>query len=114
MATTTLDKSSMKKNKSEKHSESAADEPAGYHVPVLLRETLEALNIQPAGIYVDCTFGGGGHSNEILKSLGPNGKLVAFDQDADAAANLPKDDRIIFIPQNFRHIQRFLRLYGID
>jgi 16S rRNA (cytosine1402-N4)-methyltransferase len=103
----------MKKNKSEKQDESAGEQ-AGYHVPVLLQETLEALNIQPGGIYVDCTFGGGGHSNEILKALGANGKLVAFDQDADAAANLPKDERIIFIPQNFRHIQRFLRLYGID
>jgi len=82
-----------------------------YHLPVLLRETIDALNIVPDGIYVDCTFGGGGHSKEILKRLGEQGKLFAFDQDADAAKNLPNDDRIVFVPHNFRHIQRFLRLH---
>lgn len=84
-----------------------------YHVPVLLQETIDGLNIKPDGIYVDCTFGGGGHSKVILQHLGKNGKLVAFDQDADAEANLPKDERIIFVPQNFRHLKKFLRLYGI-
>ena len=101
------------KKQGDKQNEMAADE-GGYHVPVLLKESIEALNIKPDGVYVDCTFGGGGHSREILKTLGPKGKLIAFDQDADAAVNLPKDERVVFIPQNFRHIQRFLRLYGID
>jgi 16S rRNA (cytosine1402-N4)-methyltransferase len=84
----------------------------GYHVPVLLEETVEGLAIQPDGIYVDCTFGGGGHSKYILSKLGPAGKLVAFDQDADAKRNLPDDERVVFVPQNFRHLQRFLRLHG--
>jgi 16S rRNA (cytosine1402-N4)-methyltransferase len=85
-----------------------------YHTPVLLKETIDALNIKPNGIYVDCTFGGGGHSKAILEKLGENGKLVAFDQDADAKRNIPKDPRIIFVPQNFRHIQRFLKLHNIS
>jgi 16S rRNA (cytosine1402-N4)-methyltransferase len=85
-----------------------------YHVPVLLRESVDALNIRASGIYVDCTFGGGGHSKEILKRLGPEGKLVAFDQDADARSNLPNDQRVLFVPHNFRHLQRFLRLHKID
>ncbi|MFL5788045.1 MAG: 16S rRNA (cytosine(1402)-N(4))-methyltransferase RsmH [Flavisolibacter sp.] len=85
-----------------------------YHVPVLLNEVMENLNIKPGGIYVDCTFGGGGHSKHILEKLGVNGKLIAFDQDADAKANIPEDPRIIFIRHNFRHIQRFLRLHAID
>lgn len=84
----------------------------GYHVPVLLEETVEGLAIKPGGIYVDCTFGGGGHSKYVLSKLGPTGKLVAFDQDADAKRNLPDDERVIFVPQNFRHLQRFLRLHG--
>jgi 16S rRNA (cytosine1402-N4)-methyltransferase len=84
-----------------------------YHIPVLLDEVIEALNIQTDGIYVDCTFGGGGHSNAILQKLGATGKLIAFDQDDDARKNLPDDERIIFIPQNFRHLQRFLRLHNI-
>jgi len=95
------------------------DKPV-YHTPVLLNEVLEGLNIRPDGIYVDCTFGGGGHSKAILEKLGANGKLVAFDQDAAAKVNLPvspagepDDERIIFIPQNFRHLQRFLRLNHI-
>jgi 16S rRNA (cytosine1402-N4)-methyltransferase len=86
---------------------------AGYHVPVLLNESMEALAIQPDGIYVDCTFGGGGHSQAILQRLGAKGKLVAFDQDDDARKNLPADERVIFVPQNFRHLQRFLRLHKI-
>ena len=86
---------------------------ADYHVPVLFFETLEHLNIKPDGIYVDATFGGGGHSRGILSKLGPNGKLIAFDQDADAKKNLPNDDRVLFIPENFRYLQRFLRLNKI-
>jgi len=85
-----------------------------YHVPVLFKETIEVLNIKPTGVYVDCTFGGGGHSRGILQKLNEHGKLIAFDQDADAAKNLPKDARIIFIPHNFRHLQRFLRLHKIQ
>jgi len=84
-----------------------------YHIPVLFNEAIEALAIKPDGIYVDCTFGGGGHTRGILEKLGKNGRVVAFDQDADAQQNLPDDERIIFVPQNFRHIGRFLRLYKI-
>ena len=98
----------------------STDQPVNYHIPVLLKETIAALNIQKAGIYVDCTFGGGGHSKAILQQLGPEGKLIAFDQDDDARQNLAAltdgktaDERILFIPQNFRHLQRFLRLNGI-
>ena len=84
-----------------------------YHVPVLFHETLEHLNIKPDGIYVDATFGGGGHSRGILSKLGPKGRLIAFDQDADAKKNLPNDERVLFIPENFRYLQRFLRLNKI-
>ncbi|HUR66697.1 MAG TPA: 16S rRNA (cytosine(1402)-N(4))-methyltransferase RsmH [Chitinophagaceae bacterium] len=84
-----------------------------YHTPVLLDEVINGLSIQPGGIYVDCTFGGGGHSKAILQQLSETGKLFAFDQDDDARKNLPEDERIIFIPQNFRHLQRFLRLNNI-
>lgn len=91
----------------------AAAQPEGYHVPVLLHEAIAALNIRPDGVYVDATFGGGGHSAAILSHLGNSGRLVAFDQDADAAQNLPRDERVLFIPQNFRHLKRFLRLHGI-
>ena len=84
-----------------------------YHVPVLLNETIDGLNIHPGGIYVDCTFGGGGHGRAILERLNENGRLVAFDQDEDARKNLPEDGRVLFVPQNFRHIQRFLRLHKI-
>ncbi len=86
----------------------------GYHVPVLFSETLTALSIQPDGIYVDCTFGGGGHSKGILAKLNEKGKLFAFDQDADAEQNLTEDTRITFVPHNFRHLQRFLRLHKVD
>lgn len=85
-----------------------------YHTPVLLKETIDALNIIPDGIYVDCTFGGGGHSKAILEKLGDNGKLIAFDQDEDARKNIPKDPRIIFVPHNFRHLQRFFKLHTIN
>lgn len=84
-----------------------------YHVPVLLNEVIEHLHIQSSGVYVDCTFGGGGHSKAILEKLDGRGKLVAFDQDADARRNLPEDDRVVFVPQNFRYLHRFLRLNGI-
>ncbi|MCF3111620.1 16S rRNA (cytosine(1402)-N(4))-methyltransferase RsmH [Niabella sp. CC-SYL272] len=88
-------------------------QPEGYHIPVLLQETIAALHIRPDGVYVDATFGGGGHSAAILSQLGEHGRLVAFDQDADAAQNLPRDERVLFIPQNFRHLKRFLRLHAI-
>jgi 16S rRNA (cytosine1402-N4)-methyltransferase len=84
-----------------------------YHVPVLLQEVMDGLNIQPDGVYVDCTFGGGGHSREMLKRLGAAGRLVAFDQDADARQQAPADERLTFVPHNFRHLQRFLRLHKI-
>jgi 16S rRNA (cytosine1402-N4)-methyltransferase len=84
-----------------------------YHVPVLLREVIDGLNIRPNGVYVDCTFGGGGHSLEILKLLNAEGRMVVFDQDADARKNVPDDDRIIFVPHNFRHLQRFCRLHKV-
>ena len=83
-----------------------------YHNPVMLQECMEGLNIKPDGIYVDVTFGGGGHSREILKHLGPKGRLLAFDQDADAQKNLPKDDRLTFIDQNFRYLKNNCRLQG--
>jgi len=82
-----------------------------YHTPVLYNESLDALNIKPNGVYVDCTFGGGGHSRGILERLNEDGRLIAFDQDADAKQNIPDDKRIVFVPQNFRHLQRFLRLH---
>jgi 16S rRNA (cytosine1402-N4)-methyltransferase len=85
-----------------------------YHTPVLLKETIEGLKIIPNGNYVDCTFGGGGHSKAILERLNEDGKLVAFDQDENAKKNLPADGRVIFVPHNFRHVQRFLRLHNIS
>ena len=84
-----------------------------YHNPVLLHESVDALAIKPNGIYVDVTFGGGGHSKEILKRLGKDGKLFGFDQDADALENRIDDERFELIPQNFRYISRFLRFYGV-
>ncbi len=88
----------------------STDQPI-YHISVLLNEAIEGLNIKPNGVYVDCTFGGGGHSREILKKLGAEGKLIVFDQDDDAKKNVPEDERVIFVPQNFRYLQRFLRLH---
>lgn len=84
-----------------------------YHNPVLLRASVDGLDIKPDGIYVDVTFGGGGHSKEILSRLGPNGKLFAFDQDEDALANTLPDERFTLINENFRFIKRFLRFYGV-
>ena len=92
---------------------SVGNNGSSYHVPVLFSEVIEGLDIKSDGIYVDCTFGGGGHSRGILEKLGQEGKLIAFDQDADAANNLPADERLKFIPQNFRYLQRFLKLYKI-
>ena len=84
-----------------------------YHNPVLLLATVDGLDIKPDGIYVDVTFGGGGHSKEILKRIGPNGKLFGFDQDEDALANAFTDERFVLIPENFRYIKRFLRLHNV-
>ncbi len=84
-----------------------------YHNPVLLTETVDGLEINPDGVYVDVTFGGGGHSREIMKRLGGNGRLFAFDQDQDALQNAIDDDRFVLIHENFRYIKRFLRFYGV-
>lgn len=84
-----------------------------YHEPVLLDESIQALQIREDGIYVDATYGGGGHSQRILDELGPKGRLIAFDQDEAARVNLPEDDRITFIPHNFRHLVRFVRFSGV-
>ncbi|NLP57377.1 16S rRNA (cytosine(1402)-N(4))-methyltransferase RsmH [Lutibacter sp. B1] len=84
-----------------------------YHNPVLLKESVDGLNIKPDGIYVDVTFGGGGHSKEILSRLNDKGRLFAFDQDEDAQKNDIDDERFVLIPQNFRHIKRHLRFYGV-
>ena len=84
-----------------------------YHNPVLLKETVDGLNIKEDGVYVDVTFGGGGHSKEILNRLGEHGKLYAFDQDQDALDNAIDDPRFTLINQNFRHLKKFLRFYGV-
>lgn len=84
-----------------------------YHNPVLLKETVDGLNIKPNGIYVDVTFGGGGHSREIMSRLGEKGRLIAFDQDEDALQNIIDDSRFLLINENFRNIKRFLRFHGI-
>ncbi|MCC6186771.1 MAG: 16S rRNA (cytosine(1402)-N(4))-methyltransferase RsmH, partial [Chitinophagaceae bacterium] len=83
-----------------------------YHTTVLLNETVDGLAIKEDGVYVDCTFGGGGHSQLILNRLGAEGKLIAFDQDADAWKNKPEDTRLIPVTENFRYLKRFLRLHG--
>lgn len=84
-----------------------------YHNPVLLKETVDGLNVKPDGVYVDVTFGGGGHSREIMSRLGKGGRLIAFDQDEDALANAIDDERFLLINENFRNIKRFLRFHGI-
>lgn len=84
-----------------------------YHNPVLLKESVDGLNIDPEGTYVDLTFGGGGHSREILRRLGAKGKLFAFDQDEDALKNAIDDARFVLINHNFRHLKRYLRFYGV-
>jgi 16S rRNA (cytosine1402-N4)-methyltransferase len=85
-----------------------------YHIPALLHETIDGLHIRPDGVYVDVTFGGGGHSKEILNHLGKNGKLLGFDQDEEAYNNRPDDERFIFVRSNFRHITNFLKYHGIE
>lgn len=108
----------MEQKKQIAHSASNVDEGQApqyeYHVPVMLMEAVDGLDIKPDGVYVDCTFGGGGHSREILKRLNADGKLFAFDQDPDAKRNLPNDERIVFVPHNFRYISRFLKLYKAE
>lgn len=85
-----------------------------YHVPVLLQESVDGLDIQPDGVYVDVTFGGGGHSKEILSRLGPKGHLYSFDQDADAEKNIVNDDRFTFVRSNFRYITNWMQYYGVE
>ena len=85
-----------------------------YHIPALLKETVDGLNINPDGVYVDVTFGGGGHSREIMRRLGKKGKLVSFDQDLDAYANRIDDPRFVFVRSNFRYLKNFLRYPGIE
>jgi 16S rRNA (cytosine1402-N4)-methyltransferase len=82
-----------------------------YHVPVMLNECIEALNIQPHGTYVDVTYGGGGHSTEILKKLNDKGKLIGFDQDADAIENKVEDERLVLVNHNFKYLKNFLKYY---
>ncbi|PWE01404.1 16S rRNA (cytosine(1402)-N(4))-methyltransferase [Marinilabilia rubra] len=85
-----------------------------YHIPVLLKNSVDGLNIEPSGVYVDMTFGGGGHSRAILERLGPDGRLIAFDQDADAWENAPNDDRLILVKHNFRFLKNFLDFLGYE
>lgn len=103
----------MMQNEKDRPINQLNNQPAGYHIPVLLNEVIEGLQIKPGGIYADCTFGGGGHSKAILEQLDSNGRLYVFDQDADAKQNVPDDERVVFIPQNFRHLQRFLKLHKV-
>lgn len=84
-----------------------------YHNPVMLHESVDGLDIKKDGIYVDVTYGGGGHSKEILKRLGDKGRLIAFDQDADVEGNVVKDERLVLVPQNFRYLKNYLKMYGI-
>ena len=85
-----------------------------YHIPVLLKESVDRLDIKSDGIYVDVTFGGGGHSREILSRLGKKGHLFSFDQDADAENNIINDERFTFVRSNFRFLQNWMRYYGVD
>lgn len=89
-------------------------EPAPYHVPALLAETIAGLNIRPDGVYADATFGGGGHSRAILAALNNEGRLFGFDQDSDARKNIPEDERFTFVLSNFKYIRNFLRYHGIE
>ncbi|MBO5799670.1 MAG: 16S rRNA (cytosine(1402)-N(4))-methyltransferase RsmH [Paludibacteraceae bacterium] len=85
-----------------------------YHIPALLNPCMEGLDIKPDGVYVDVTFGGGGHSREILKRLGDNGRLISFDQDADAIRNVIDDDRFTFVRSNFKYLSNFLKYHGVE
>ncbi len=85
-----------------------------YHIPVLLRESIDGLDIKPDGVYVDVTFGGGGHSKEILKRLGKKGHLYSFDQDEDAEGNIPEDNRFTFVRSNFRYLRNWMRYYEVE
>ena len=85
-----------------------------YHIPALLNECIEGLNIRPDGIYVDVTFGGGGHSREILKRLNSRGHLYGFDQDADAERNILQDNRFTFVRSNFRFLKNFMHYHGVE
>lgn len=85
-----------------------------YHNPVMLHESVDGLDIKKDGIYVDVTYGGGGHSKEILSRLGENGRLIAFDQDADVENNIVKDERLVMVPQNFKYLKNYLKMYGIS
>ena len=86
-----------------------------YHIPVLLNETVDGLNIQPGGVYVDVTFGGGGHSREILRRLDDSAHLYSFDQDADAEQNVPEgDSRFTFVRSNFRYLKNWMRYYNVE
>ena len=84
-----------------------------YHIPVLLHESIQGMNLHPGGIYVDVTFGGGGHSKEILRNMGEGSRLFSFDQDADAEKNIINDGRFTFVRSNFRYLHNFLRYYGV-
>lgn len=101
-------------NESNSNSTLGEDGSFVYHIPALLNETIDGLNIKPDGVYVDVTFGGGGHSREILSRLGENGKLLGFDQDEDAIKNSLDDPRFIFVRSNFRYLKNFLRYHNID
>lgn len=94
--------------------ESNDNQKALYHVPALLNESIDGLKVLPSGIYVDVTFGGGGHSREILSRLGENGRLLGFDQDEDAVANILPDNRFVFVRSNFRYLKNFLKYHGIS
>lgn len=85
-----------------------------YHIPALLQQCMEGLNIKPDGIYIDATFGGGGHAREILKQLGPKGRLIGFDQDEDAIRNIPNDPRFLFVQSNFKYLTNFLKYHQIE
>lgn len=85
-----------------------------YHTPVLLQESIDGLDIKPDGVYVDVTFGGGGHSKEILRRLGKNGHLYGFDQDEDAEKNILDDDRFTFVRSNFRYLTNWIRYYNVE
>ena len=85
-----------------------------YHVPVLLDESINGLNLHPDGVYIDVTFGGGGHSREILRRLPQGSRLFSFDQDADAERNIVDDDRFTFVRSNFRYLKNWMRYYEIE